>query len=57
MNPDVIVLVGDIIEGHSTDDYYQRLSDILRRFRLRWEFGALPVTTNVMPVMNRVYVS
>jgi predicted MPP superfamily phosphohydrolase len=32
MNPDVIILAGDIIEGHGSDDRYQRISEILRRF-------------------------
>jgi len=32
INPDLIVLVGDIIEGHGADENYRRISDLMRRF-------------------------
>jgi predicted MPP superfamily phosphohydrolase len=32
LKPDVIVLVGDIIEGHGAGDHYRRISDIMRGF-------------------------
>jgi predicted MPP superfamily phosphohydrolase len=44
LQPDVIVLVGDIIEGHGTDERHGRMSEILRR--LSAPLGVWGVTGN-----------
>jgi predicted MPP superfamily phosphohydrolase len=44
LTPDVIVLIGDIIEGHGSDDGYRRMSEILGR--LAAPLGVWGVTGN-----------